>query len=257
MDQYYIIYKSNKLNFDITKFCEDKLSKSQIVENVKIYHIVYGKKLYVLKYIKNEEVEITIEILNDTHQFKLYFINIYAIFKCNDNVLCIMENLMNDLGYMIGTFNSKHKFLYLLHCLFAIYHLNNNLNIYHNDIYFKNEIRNVMLYDAYRKYNNKLITLNDLIIPIPGYSIKIIDYGWASHEPGLRTLEYHNMYFLNCKYISEVLLFIYFYFKQLKIDLQNILIEKSNKISNRVTNKKEFDYELIKLIHKKYVKCNT
>ena len=116
-----------------------------------------------------------LQIVNNSH----YFIDIYAIFLCENNeIYCILEVLSLDLRYTVTTINNKYKFIYLLQSLFAIYHLNHICNLYHNDLYYNNEIINIMLYDTYfvKQKNITNILFNDLTIEIPTYGIKIIDF---------------------------------------------------------------------------------
>jgi len=212
---------------------------------------------YILKYTNEIEIKQLLFLVNNPSYNTNYFIDICAIIKCNNHYYCIFEVLMCDLEYILPTINNKYKFLYLLQALFAIYHFNHEIGLFHNDLYYENNIRNIMLYDTYFNTNlthNKknTISLNDIIIQIPTYGVKIIDFEWSDHQPQLRTLEYHNKYFIDVNHVSEILIFIYIYFKSFGIDLYENLIKKVNIIKHY--DRKIFDYKLIQYIYIKYMK---
>jgi hypothetical protein len=94
-----------------------------------------------------------------------------------------------------------------------LYYLNNVLGIYHNDLYFENDIRNIMI----KKNSNKnKIKISNFELEINNDYPVIIDFGIQSKQPKLRTYKFYNNKYVKrtgIKYISEVFIIYYYSFK--------------------------------------------
>jgi len=149
---------------------------------------------------------------------KIFFVKVDEIKRCNKDNFYLLQKYENDIDInFLSSISKDNKINILKQILFAIFYLNNVLNIYHNDIYYKNSIRNVM-YVKNELNDNSIIKHANLKVKCQDYIIKIIDFGWGGCKPGFRTTEYHKKYFPNNKIISEMLLFIYFYILELNQD---------------------------------------
>jgi hypothetical protein len=189
---------------------------------------------------KNREYSIIKSIYNkiQNYELKQLFVNIIQIKKCDKYNYYLLEKYKGDIdSFFLLSINSNYKKNLLFQCLLAIIFMNHELKVYHNDLYYKTSIRNVM-YDnletpIHLEYKNIKITCKK-------YLCKIIDFGWVSRKPGFRTTEYHEKYFKTNKIISEVLLFSFFYLQT---------INKSNNRSNNKSNNKFTQY-IISILNK-------
>jgi hypothetical protein len=172
---------------------------------------------------KNREYNIIKSIYNKIQNYPLkkLFVNIIEIKKCKKFNYYLLEKYDDDIdSSFISSISSHYKKNLLFQCLLAIIFMNHELKVYHNDLYYKKGIRNIM-------YNNLKTNIHfeykNIKITCEKYLCKIIDFGWASQKPGFRTTEYHEKYFKQNKIISEVVLFSFFYLQT---------INKSNNKSN-------------------------
>jgi len=202
-----------------------------------------------------------VNLINKYNKYSILFSNLHAILQTGYISYYIMDDIKNgDLSDMLPLFNQEWIDHFLLQSLIGIYILNHKIKLFHNDIYYKDVIRNVMVHK-----NNKMqsdidikVTLdnNNICVPIKEYCIKIIDLGRSCKRPEFRTTEYHQKYFPTLKYISEPLLFTYFFFKTMNDDKFDII----NKIINNIESSKtlkEFDEKFIlEIIKKLKIKTN-
>jgi hypothetical protein len=252
-----IIYNNN---IDTTNICFTQLADANIGNKKNIVRTIINNKYYVVKINNNKyeakiSGEISKKIIDMDERF--LFIKIYSIIECDDKIMYFMEDIkFKELKYMLGLLNKQWKIYFLLQSLIAIYVLNHNLGYYHNDLFFKTEIRNVMIDDIYYKERNieKYNFENLFTIPINTYCVKIIDFEWINKEPKLRTLEYHDKYFKKSKYVSEIAIFIYFYFLTVKKDVLKSLLQRIEKIEKIVDNRRDFDKKLIEEMYNLYSK---
>ena len=139
---------------------------------------------------------------------------------------------------------------YTIELCMVLYYLNHELKIFHNDLIFKNNFRNIMI-----DYNENLVEIE---ISEFKYSTKlnhtvIIDFGQSSIEPKLRTLNfYYNKYKktnIKYKYMSEVFI-MYYYFYKFYNKIDDYWDEKYDMIYNdfetETSSSKEFDNKIIK-----------
>ena len=152
-------------------------------------------------------------------------------------------------------FNQWLKFTIEI-CL-IMYYLNNILGIYHNDLCYKNDLRNIMI----KKNTNKTkINVSDFDIEINEDYPVMIDFGHQSTEPKLRTYKFYNNKYVKrtgIKYISEVFIIYYYSFKlYFKFDdywdtkYDNIYFS----IQSKSSSLKEFDSYVIKNLFELYNK---
>ena len=139
---------------------------------------------------------------------------------------------------------------YTIELCMVIYYLNHKLKIFHNDLIFKNNYRNIMI-----DYNEDLveIEISKFKYLTKLNHIVIIDFGQSSVKPKLRTLNfYYNKYKKNnikYKYISEVFI-MYYYFYKFHNKIDDYWDEKYDKLYNdfeiNTTSLEEFDDKIIK-----------
>ena len=170
-----------------------------------------------------------------------------------------MSDIRNgDLADMLPLLNKRWVCTFLLQSLIGIYILNHKIKLFHNDLYYIDKIRNVMVHkskkeDAMKPLNIKLGN-SDLFVLSKQFCVKIIDFGRASHVQEFRTTEYHKKYFNHIKYISEPLLFCFFLFKTIGVDQYSMLNQIVNDLHEKVETLREFDEKLITVIYEKYSK---
>lgn len=206
----------------------------------------------------DNEIKPSIQFVNLIQKYNKYsvlFPHIYAILQMGVISYYIMEDIrIGDLIDMLPLLNKDHINDFLLQSLVGIYVFNHRLKMFHNDIYYRDTIRNVMVHKNSKLSPNNIIQIklnkSIITIPIKEYCIKIIDFGRSSKIPEFRTTEYHQKYFPQLKYISEVLLFAYFFFKTMNEDISHLINDIIKSIEN-CDSLKEFDEKFIINIIKK------
>jgi hypothetical protein len=140
------------------------------------------------------------------------------IMNCQDSKnkwhIYIFDKLDFDYNNeFIQKLNFKQWIKYTIEICLLIYYINNTLHIYHNDLCYKNDIRNIMIKKNTAKthiiVNNYDFEIND------DYPV-IIDFGHQSTKPKLRTWRFYNNKYVKrsgIKYISEVFIVYYYSFK--------------------------------------------
>ena len=113
----------------------------------------------------------------------------------------------------IKKLNFKDWIKYTIEICLIMYYINNILGIYHNDLCYKNDIRNIMI----KKNTTKTkINISDFNFEINTNYPVLIDFGHQSTEPKLRTLKFYNNEYVKrnkIKFISEVFIIYYYSFK--------------------------------------------
>ena len=126
----------------------------------------------------------------------------------------VFEELNFDYNNeIISKLNFVNWIQYTLEICLTLYYLNNYLKVYHNDLCYKGNLRNIMT-----KQNNKPFNLfvGNYNFPINSDFTVLIDFGQQSTTPSLRTWKFYNNKFktrTNIKYISEVFIVYYYSFK--------------------------------------------
>jgi hypothetical protein len=230
-----IIYKDR--NFKLPS-CELKLSYLTKAESTAK---IYTYKKYIVKIFEKMnkpcEKEINGYLLAQKCKNKYVknnFQKYYLIGKCEERILFFMDRNDTDINKNYLENISKDKKIDILkQCIKVIYEFNHKCNLYFNDIYYNNEIRNIMLKD-------------DIV--------KIIDYGTITDKPIHNLLFYTQKIFpeLNKKQIySDLLLFVLFYImnccnnkeiKKIK-DFFKAIVKEINPKTH-----KELDDNLIKIL---------
>ena len=173
------------------------------------------------------------------------------ILDCSNSKIYLFQKL--DFDYN-SNFISKTLFNmwknYTLELCLTLYYLNNIIGIYHNDLCYKNDLRNIMI-----KNNNELIkiNINDFNYETSQQHIVFIDFGWSSKKPEHNTFKFfYNKYKKKSKeykFISEVFLVYYISYK-LYFKIDDYWNEKYDEIYNvfelKSNNLKEFDTFIIK-----------
>jgi len=277
-----IYYKTNNFNNidnidNIENICNyNKIFITKAGSKARIYEFKFRDKQYINKnYTKNKKSKKDFEIeknkfflvkkrTKNNILFKNFFIQYILISECNNNYIIIMDKIDYNLdSYFLKNINNEEKNNLLFQVLFTIYDMNYYNKLFFNDIYYKENIRNIMIINNSNKRNIEY-NFNDnikIIIPINKYQIKFIDYGKINTYPEFRTTEYMEKYFNNLyneKIISETILFTFIYFINCDLDKNNLLllinkiisiILKSNELNNIKSNNfeknKHIDYLFI------------
>lgn len=226
--------------------------------------VVVKKEMYDENNISNEYnffKKYSNSIKNDNFD-KFILLPVDEIKNCNDDKKSWHIYTFDKLGW---DYNSEYikkinfiKWLkYTIEICLVLYYLNNVLGLYHNDLCYKNDIRNIMV----KKNNSKnKIKVSNFQIDINDDYPIIIDFGHQSTEPKLRTYKFYNNKHVKrpqIKFISEVFIIYYYSFKlYFKFDdywdtkYDNIYFT----IQSKSSNLKEFDSYIINSLFELYNK---
>lgn len=223
----------------------------------------YNTKTYFVKTIdRNKEVtnprkelDPTLKVIKYLDNNQIYsplFVKINTIRQLGNNDYYLMDYIkVGDLNKLLPLLSTNWKYTLLIQSLLSIYILNHKIKLYHNDLFYMDVIRNMMVDTTNQKTTLNIEMADDeIIIDIDKFCIKMIDFGRCSNRPEFRTIEYHNKYFPNMKYISELFLFTFVYLKS---------IGKENKINfddiqkcDKIVSIKEFDDNFLLLMCEKF-----
>lgn len=183
--------------------------------------------------------------------FKNFILLPEKMIDCGDSVLYKYEKLNYDYNkIIIENFSLKKLLNHTIEICLTLYYINHTLGIYHNDLIFKNDYRNIMINYNEEKVN---IDIDSFNYSTNSNHIMLIDFGQSSSKPKLRTLNfYYNKYKKNnfeYRYISEIFI-IYYYFYKIKYNIDDFWDEKYDKLYKEfeinTSNTKEFDTQIIK-----------
>lgn len=158
------------------------------------------------------------KIIEEAQFDKFILLPIEEIKHCHHNgkkwFIYTFEKLNRDYNSeYIKKINLTQWLNYTIEICLIVYYLNNVLGIYHNDLCYKNDIRNIMI----KKTNTKnKISIGGYNFESNGEHPVIIDFGHQSTEPKLRTYKFYNNKHVKragIKYISEVFIIYYYSFK--------------------------------------------
>jgi len=277
-----IYYKANNFNNieiieNIENICNyNKKFITKEGSSAKIYEFKFRDKQYINKnYTKNKKSKKDFEIEKNKFflvkkrsknniLFKNFFVQYILISECNNSYIIIMDKIDYNLdSYFLKNIKNEEKNNLLFQVLFTIYDMNYYNKLFFNDIYYKENIRNIMILNNNNKRNIEYNFYDNIkiIIPINKYQIKFIDYGHINTYPEFRTTQYMEKYFNNLyndNIISETILFTFFYFINCGLDKNNLLllinkiisiILRSNELNNIKSNSfeknKHIDYLFI------------
>jgi len=133
--------------------------------------------------------------------------------RCGNYNYYLFEKLDGDLDKLLMDEKLTISIMknLLLQSLVAIYTMNETMVIYHNDLYFKNKIRNMMYVEIDEDFDVGM----DVVAK--KYLVKVIDFGRMNKgECEFRSKQY-NFIEEGC---SELTIFTYFYFMTLYPDLE-------------------------------------
>lgn len=244
----------NKLSCGITFKKNLTLQKNTFVDIFDLDNnkFVIKKELYKNKFELQEYMfhkKFDSEIKNTC--FKYFILIPEKIIDCKNSMIYKYPKLNYDYDKTIIEKISINMWInYTIELCMTIYYLNHKLGIFHNDLIFKNNFRNIMI-----DYNEDLIDIeiNSFKYSTNSNHIVIIDFGQSSSKPKLRTLNfYYNKYKktnTEYKYISEVFI-MYYYFYKFHNKIDDYWDEKydgiySEFLSN-TSSSEEFDMGIIK-----------
>ena len=256
--------KNNKLSCDI-QFKKNFSSQENVYVNIfnfKDGEYIIKKENYKNKYKLSEFLfHIKFDKLINKTCFKEFISLPIKIIDCGNNVLYQYVKLNYDYDKSILEKISYKKWLgYTIEICLTLYYLNNVLKIYHNDLIYLENFRNIMI-----DYNNKFIELK---IDSFEYStnhnhIVIIDFGHSSPKPKLRTMFfYYNKYKKvshEYKYISEVFIMYYYFYKfynKINDKWDEMYDDLYIKFEKDAIDLKNFDTNIIKSLYQLYVNAN-
>lgn len=236
-----------------------------LVDNDKMY-FVKTVNVNIIRYQndsnKDNEIKPTIHFLNSIERYPHYqylFPKIHIISQSGPFSYYIMSDIRNgDLADLLPILNKRWVCTFLLQSLIALYVLNHKIKLFHNDLYYVDKIRNVMVHKSKKDEAIKSLSIklgnSDMFVLSKQFCIKIIDFGRSSHVQEFRTTEYHNKYFEHIKYISEPLIYCFFLFKTVGVDQYSMLNQIAKDLNEKVESLREFDERLITIIYEKYSK---
>lgn len=247
---------TNELNCNI-KFINNlsiNYNKNTFVDIINIL----GKKRLIKKEIKRDK-DLPEYIFVTTYVNKIKknnmdnFINLpLQILDCKSSKIYMYKILDHDYNnLLLSKFTYKVWIKNTLFICLTIYYINNVLGIYHNDLCYKNDIRNIMIK---KNTKNIKIKVNDYIYETDTDYPVIIDFGQQNKIPLLRTLNFYiNPYKKRKDYIfiSEVFI-IYYYSYKLFFNVKDYWDEHYDilydDIAKKASNRKEFDNQIINFL---------
>lgn len=265
------IYNDNVL--DINKVIDNnKENIKDIRRNFSI--ITIGNNIYFVKTINKKISETRTQIMNPNsdkevdptnqvttylstnHKYEKLFVTIHSISQKDQCDYYVMDYIAyGDFTNMLPVLNSKWKFTLLMQSLASIYILNHKIKLFHNDLYYEGIIRNIMVDKVDKPYSIDLhINNTQLVLNVKKFCVKMIDFGRCASKQGFRTTEYHSKHFSKIKYVSEPLIFTYFFFKTFGFDEFNMLNHYGLEIEKTVGSLVEFDSKFLLKIHNRYKK---
>ena len=172
---------------------------------------ISNEDIFIKKYlekIKNDGLDVFIA-------FPIKNIN------CNNSILYQYDDFLSNYNCVIESCNFTKWIVYTIQICLTVYYLNNILGIYHNDLYDRNKLKNIMV--KKNTDNNQInMKISDYDININSNHIMLINFEEYSSEPKNNTLlfyqnnfmsnENNNFNFEN-KFISEVFIIYYYSYK--------------------------------------------
>lgn len=223
-----IINKNDKINktTNITDtICDIKFEKN-LTRNKNVFVDVFDfndKKFIIKKEIYENKTELNEYLFHkkfDSKIKKTFFKNFILIpekiIDCPPNSVVYKYSKLNyDYDKTIIDRLAFDKWIdYTIEICLTLFYLNHKLKIYHNDLIYKNNYRNIMI-----DYNQNK---TDIEIDLFKYStnsnhIVIIDFGHSHYKPKLRTFKFYNNKYkknvMEYKYISEIFIIYYYFYK--------------------------------------------
>lgn len=266
------LYNNNTLdNATITRvLLENKVNVSTARKNFGM--VTHNNKLYFIKTINksapptlvtnpNNDKEIdptkqVVKYLDDNQNHNDFFVTINCICQNDKYDHYVMDYVKyGDFNNVLTFLSSKWKYSLLLQSLLGIFILNHKIKLFHNDLCYINQIRNIMVDHVPKPYTID-ITLNNtnIVLHVKKLAAKVIDFGRSADKQTFRTTQYHTQYFQKIKYISEPLVFTLFFFKTLGTDEHNYLMQLALEIARISTSLSDFDSRFIIKIYNKYRK---
>ena len=268
----HFVHNNNILHIDtIIKLINDnKLTVIDIRKNFGI--VTNNNKLYFVKTInknapptlitnpfQDKELDPTkqvVEFLNNNKNYGDFFVNINTIVQYGNYDCYVMDHIKyGDFSNMLPILNTKWRFSLLMQSLVSIFILNHKIKLFHNDLCYINQIRNIMIDHVDKSYSIDVnINGNKITLNIKKFSAKMIDFGRSSDKQAFRTTQYHTQYFPKIKYVSEPLVFTLFFFKTIGVDELNNLVQMAIEQSRGSSSLLDFDAKFITKIYNKYKK---
>jgi hypothetical protein len=264
----------DRINCDID--FKDNLTRNI---NIKVEKIYIKNKPYIIKKENTIDDNILQEFLfykNFAEQIKKDKMNKnlnlpLKILDCeSDSKMYIFNYIDNDYikEYIHKYVKSYKTWLdYTIQLCLSIYYMNHILGVYHNDLCYKGELRNIMI-----KNNDIPFTINfdNFTYTINNNYIVLIDFGQQNSKIGLRTYKfYYNKYKkIRRKYKYESEVFIVFYYSYIFFfNIKDEWIDKYDEIydkfvkeaetKDKISSTKGFDKYLINSMLKDfYTKYN-
>jgi hypothetical protein len=253
----------NNLSFDKNRWVDTfNLNGKDIVLKKEKYKQNNNKENYISQEY-NFFIKYTNFILKDNFD-KFILLPIDDIKNCSDDnknekwYIYIFDKLNCDYNdEYIKKNNFKQWLKYTIEICLIAYYLNNILGIYHNDLCYKNNFRNIMIKKNTSK--TKMIVSNYELEINEDYPV-FIDFGQQSPEPKLRTYKFYNSKYkkrTGIKFISEVFIMYYYSFK-LYFKFDDYWDEKYYDlyftIQSKSSSLKEFDSHILNNLFELYEK---
>lgn len=170
-----------------------------------------------------------------------------------NNYIMLFNNISYDYDnkYIISKLFYKEWLDYTIQLCLSVYYLNHILDIYHNDLVVKGNLRNIMIQENNKPFS---IHIENYKYKINSNYIVLIDFEFSSDKPEHMTKKFYSNEYLknNYKYISEVFIVFYLSYK-IFFNIDDKWADKYDKIyndflkENNISNTtlKDFDNNII------------
>lgn len=170
----------------------------------------------------------------------------------------LMKKLDGDLNNLL-TSNEKINYKNILLQLMAgIYIINHKLKIFHNDLFARGIIKNIMFLKNQEK--NIVFEKDFIKFKIGSYIVKIIDFGQTGEHIWEPSKRYKEKYFRDITLYSEVFLTTYYFFstiyKNKRGDYNIELEDKIIKVGLRLEKKSDYNLKLFDQLFIKHINKN-
>ena len=210
-----------------------KMKKTLLIDkphqHTKIFTTENNQIIKSIKMQKNREKPFALILQEKLKKTKaqIFFVNYTKIQKCGNFNCYLMPRYAYDVNAsFLQKLTPQQQFNLLQQGVFALFYLNNILHVYHNDVYFRQSIRNFMADPITQTYT---VNQGDIEVLAHDFLLKIIDLGQSKNYPSFRTTQYYEKYFPQLKYKSEAFLFIFFFLTTIypeNIELYQTVLQK-------------------------------
>jgi hypothetical protein len=248
-----------------TSFVSNLMNYRQYIKEINMDNgvIVIKKDLYGDNNKDNTQENIFISkyknLIDDTC-FKNFISFPKKVIYCSNSTICEYEKFTCNYNDMITKITFKKWINYTIQICFTVYYLNNILGIYHNDLYERNDLKNIMVCKNNSEQAIDIHVDNFMYNVLEDEHIVLINFEQYSKKPSNSTMMFYDNNLkknnIKCKYISETFIAYYYSFKKFfhYDDYFNIAYSDVYKyLETESNNLKEFDFHIISYLYSLYL----